>query len=864
MGIDVLRVNRIGQISGTTGSSWPMLVDPVGNPLLTDTGAWNIVGVDEGANAEHSDGRLYFFFGDAATDLSGRPPENADPVAWTDEAALLCHGGHQAMGLRFRLPISGAGVEGQSHWQFCLKCSALFWNGDPHFKGCCSSGGAHDTFGVGLDFSLPFEPTASAGQHQWRFCVKCASLFWEGDPATTGACPAGGTHAAAGWKFVIPAEPGAHSGQQDWRFCVRCHGLFFDGYPSKGICAGAPGGGFHLHVVTQDGAPRGPFDAFRAEEPIGFTGSLETPNGAFSHDGRMYVFAGFTEERYSRRKRPGDPQTGQYLFSKDDPSKPGPYDTEFLLSPRLGCCARDASRTVYESHTPLGLQFLLAHDLALAPDRRSGWRSCRKCAAIFFDGDAAFKGVCQRGGPHEPDPSVPEVFSLEIGMQEDVQNQSNWRQCRACLALYWAKDEQDSGLCPAGGHHLPMGEVLRAPHPSIAPYVLGQADWRFCTKCHALFWNGDGGNGTCAADGGQHHAAGYNFQVPFTAGEVAHPEQFWRYCAKCAALFFQDGPHACPKDHGPHQAAGWYFSPPQNIAASLEWQGNWCHCGKCGGLYFDGYPDKGSCPADGQGHLRATSSAEYQLPHNPGVDAWTRDGFRFCIRCHGLVRSDQTPWAPWTAPTVVENAEHPLLPATTGKGLVMISFDWHHFGLSWMPLVPGRRPLPDTIRHFHARKRVWSDTIDRSPGYELFAQFAEARYTHVSASWLREPRCWVVLYGTASDKVEQDRPIMARFSVDLLAWSDEVPLFDPNREHAYGVYMHDPAAGDHIHPDLPPAQPPGQNQKAWAYGAFLIDRYTTWDPTSRVLNLVYLMSPSSPYQVQLMETALHLPDPVVR
>ena len=98
-------------------------------------------------------------------------------------------------------------------------------------------------------------------------------------------------------------------------------------------------------------------------------------------------------------------------FSKADPSRPGRYDTEFMLSPKLGWCARDASRTVFESHMPMGLHFLLTHDVAAAANRRGGWRSCTKCEAVFFSGDA-FKGVCQRdGGPHEPDPLMPDDFS---------------------------------------------------------------------------------------------------------------------------------------------------------------------------------------------------------------------------------------------------------------------------------------------------------------------------------------------------------------------------------------------------------------------------------------------------------------------
>jgi hypothetical protein len=876
MGVQVLNVNRIGQISGTTAGSWPLLVDPAGNPLLTDTGKWwNVIGVDEGANAEHSDGRLYIFFGDVATDQSGNPPENADLVAWVDEPTPLRHGGHLAMGWNFQLPVTGPGIEGQPNWQFCLKCSALFWNGDTAFKGRCSLEGTHNTFGLGLDFSLPFEPTGIAGQDKWRFCAKCGSLFWEGNPASTGACPAGGTHVAAGWRFIIPVTPGSQGGQQDWRFCARCNGLFFDGYPSKGICAGSPGGGVHLNAVTQDGTPAGRFDAFRGPEPIGYTGSNETPNGAFSYDGRMYVFAGFTYEKYSHRHRLGDPQPGQYLFSKADPSKAGTYDVEFMVSPKLGWCAHDASRTLFESHFPLGFHLLLAHDLAPSPSRRSRWRCCRKCEAVFFDGSTDFKGVCQRGGGHEADPSVPDDFSLEAGASEDAQNQSNWKQCHNCLALYWAADDTDAGLCPASGQHVSTGELFRVPHTSLEPYSIGQPDWRFCDKCYSLFWNGDGSAGICSRDFAPHEAAGFNFQVPFTPGSVAQPDQFWRFCTKCASLYFQGDGGICPRDHGAHNGAGWYFSPPHDLPETLEWQGNWRKCVNCAALYFDGYPDNGHCPATGGGHssLPFGLGPVYVLAHNPGADAHTRDNFRFCVRCHGLVRADQFDIYPWVAPNVVNNAEHPVLRrrSTTGEGLVMIGYDWNaNFRLSWLPLTRGARPRFDSIYYYHAANATWTDVPDNSQGYELFQHPMHppdnpAQYTHVSASWLPGPRCWIVLFSAAWDITNQfDQPIIARFSPDLMSWSEMVPLFSPNREGAYGVWMHDPQhqPPDRINPDLPPSQPPGQNTKAWAYGAFIIDRYTTWDESSRTLKVVYLMSPASPYQIQLMETTLRLPDPV--
>lgn len=862
--IEVLRVNRIGQITGTTADSWQLLVDPMGWPLLTDTGRWNVIGVDLGANTQHSDGRTYIFFGDVATDQSGNPPENADLVAWFDEQTPLRNGGHLAMGWNFQLPITGPGIHGQPDWQFCLKCSSLFWNGDLHFKGRCSAGDTHNTFGFGLNFSLPFEPTTIPGQDRWRFCGNCASLFWTDNEGKTGTCPVGGSHVAAGWRFVVPVTPGTQGGQPDWRFCASCHGLFWDGFPSKGICKGSPGGGVHLHAVTQNRDPNGRFDGFRAPEPIGYTGPLETPNGAFSLDNRMYVFAGFADEKWSRIRRAGDPQPGLYLFSKSDPAAPGPYDVEFMVSPKLGWCARDESRLVFESHVPLGFRFLLPHDLPDAPSRLKGWRCCRKCEAVFFAGDETANGVCQRGGPHEVDTSVPGDFTLELGLPEDIQNQSNWKLCGKCMALFWSIEGEDPGLCPANGQHESIGNLFRIPHISIQPDGAHQPDWRFCRKCYSLFWDGDPNvRSVCPKDNDRHERAGFNFLLPFLPGEFTNSPPHWRFCWKCAALFFEGEPSACPSGHGPHEAAGWRFPLMQDIPESLERQANWRRCRKCSGLYFDGYPDNGCCPSDGLGHEREFIGPDFVLEHNPGVDGNTRGGFKFCVRCHGLVRNDQPVEYPWLAPVLVNNAEHPVLPSNVVQGVVMIGFDWRNFRLSWMPLTSGVRPRFDSFRYYHAGKGTWSDTIDSSPGYEIFSHPLPGQYTHVSATWLTGPRCWIVLFSAAWDITKEfTRPILARFSHDLVRWSAEVCVFDPIREEAYGVYMHDPGR-DRIHPDLPPAQPNNQDNKGWAYGAFILDKFTKWDDTTRTLHLTYLLSLGSPYQVQMMETLLRLPEPVV-
>src|SRR5579859_7840562 len=118
----LIATERIGQLTGSTDTNWPDLVDPERWPLLTDTGKWGAIGTDLGANTEHN-GRTYIFFGDTATheDQSGIPA-NADMVAWIDDPAVLRHGGHFPLGWNLILSFEPTGLPGQHDWRFCGKC----------------------------------------------------------------------------------------------------------------------------------------------------------------------------------------------------------------------------------------------------------------------------------------------------------------------------------------------------------------------------------------------------------------------------------------------------------------------------------------------------------------------------------------------------------------------------------------------------------------------------------------------------------------------------------------------------------------------------------------------------------------------
>jgi hypothetical protein len=110
----------------------------------------------------------------------------------------------------------------------------------------------------------------------------------------------------------------------------------------------------------------------------------------------------------------------------------------------------------------------------------------------------------------------------------------------------------------------------------------------------------------------------------------------------------------------------------------------------------------------------------------------------------------------------------------------------------------------------------------------------------------------------------------ARISSTLLGLRDanEIKLFDPWREGAYGSYANKPGFGT-FPANYPPLPPPiggdpnnRENLPGWGYGAFLLERFTKWDARSRTLSLHYLLSLGRPYQVQLMNTKVRIIEPV--
>ena len=432
-----------------------------------------------------------------------------------------------------------------------------------------------------------------------------------------------------------------------------------------------------------------------------------------------------------------------------------------------------------------------------------------------------------------------------------------------CQSLFWsAPSDPNTGFCPDGGNHDSDGLELRVPHTSVERTPMRQPDWRFLMKCFTLFFQWPPEKTRCPKDQGQHKPAGFNFQIPVIVGSVAGTEPYWRMCKKCRSMFFEDGQSRCPRGGGPHDAAESKFPLSSGLPETLERESDWRECRKCAGLFFDGFVDKGSCPSDGLGHEKVVFGANYSLEHNPGADDHNRDGFRYCVRCHGLVLADQPARVPWVAPVVVNTADHAVIPGNSGQALVMIGYDWKAFRLLYMPLFPGETPRLHHVRYYDAGLQQWSQepTHDEKFKYALFKHRhadEDINYTHVSAAWLPDAGHWVVLYAASGGKDKPGRPIIARLSKDLTEWSDEVEVFDPLAQNAFGTFMHE--AGQHDGIDRMPPRNGALDESGWAYGAFILEPFTRFDRESRQLRLVYLMSTSNPYQVHVMQTVLRLP-----
>jgi hypothetical protein len=126
--------------------------------------------------------------------------------------------------------------------------------------------------------------------------------------------------------------------------------------------------------------------------------------------------------------------------------------------------------------------------------------------------------------------------------------QYDWRWCRKCHGLFWAGGSTSAGRCPAGGAH-DRGASSDYGLAMDLPEALGQRDWRWCEKCAGLFWAGSGqAAGTCPA-GAAHRRGGSSDYTIVMGLPIPSGQSDWRWCFRCGGLFWAGGQlraGACP------------------------------------------------------------------------------------------------------------------------------------------------------------------------------------------------------------------------------------------------------------------------------------------------------------------------------
>lgn len=118
----------------------------------------------------------------------------------------VCIGGvaHSPTQNRFKIPFAGRSHKGQTNWRYCFKCAVLFFNGHPTKGACPADMSQHSSYGSG-NYELKHTTDSWLnGIYGWRWCSKCEQISFCPYKECTTFCPAGGLHnnTASGFYYV--------------------------------------------------------------------------------------------------------------------------------------------------------------------------------------------------------------------------------------------------------------------------------------------------------------------------------------------------------------------------------------------------------------------------------------------------------------------------------------------------------------------------------------------------------------------------------------------------------------------------------------------------------------------------------------
>ena len=124
---------------------------------------------------------------------------------------------------------------------------------------------------------------------------------------------------------------------------------------------------------------------------------------------------------------------------------------------------------------------------------QGGWKWCRRCHLLAYNGDGKI-GKCLEGGEHDHPPWSPD-YGLPVN-EADPRGQPGWRKCRKCRCLFYGN--RDPGKCPGGFSHDFYGSSNYSL--STIPIGISRGGWKWCCKCEGLVYPATTGS-VCSAKG---------------------------------------------------------------------------------------------------------------------------------------------------------------------------------------------------------------------------------------------------------------------------------------------------------------------------------------------------------------------------
>ena len=298
-------------------------------------------------------------------------------------------------------------------------------------------------------------------QDGWRFCGKCAALYFEYQ-GHAGVCPAGSTHSSSGGNYTLTDDQGA-SGQAKWKYCRKCNGLFHTG-----------------------GGARCP---------------VKTPNT--SHDGSA-------SNTYRLATKSSDP--GQHSWRRCKHCQVLWFD-EATNSVCPGNAGKAHSRQGNDNYA-----------LIVNPeDSQQGWRWCSRCQGLYFSPNGA--GACAAGAGGHSTTGGQYFLYVDVSPINSTGTpqksappgnagwEKNWRYCNKC-GLLWMGAKSGSS-CPKGGGHskTASGTYFLRVDGATTNSDVGQVGWRRCHKCQSIWMSLNTGS-KCAAGGAHGTTGSARYVVP--------------------------------------------------------------------------------------------------------------------------------------------------------------------------------------------------------------------------------------------------------------------------------------------------------------------------------------------------------------